>query len=52
MSVGSSYSVYAGGSHSGTLFGDLYEGGAYDASGATLRGSFTVNSTTQSATVQ
>ena len=52
MSVGSSYSVYAGGSHSGTLFGDLYEGGAYDASGATLKGSFTVSSTTQTATVQ
>ena len=42
MAVGSSYAVYAGGSHSGELFGDLWENGSYDASGAEPKGSFTL----------
>ena len=42
MAVGASYAVYAGGSHSGELFGDLWENGSYDASGAEPKGSFTL----------
>lgn len=52
MAVGSSYTVYAGGSHSGELFGDLWENGSYDASGAESKGSFAVSSTTPSVSLQ
>ena len=52
MAVGSSYTVYAGGSHSGELFGDLWENGSYDASGAETKGSFAVSSTTPSVSLQ